>query len=278
MPELPEVETIARTLRLGTNGLPGLPGRTVTHALIQWARTLAEPLPAIFASQIEGLTFKDVSRRGKFLVCEIPPFYLLTHLRMSGDLKIVTLAEPAGSHDRVTLELDNNTRLVFNDTRKFGRMWFTPNPESVLQSLGPDALDPDLQPEKFFGMLHGKKRMLKPLLMDQSFLAGLGNIYTDEALFLARLHPATRADTLSLEQASQLLNAIRSVLFEGIKRNGASIDWVYRGGTFQNHFNVYRQTGKDCLRCGNIITRTIIGQRSTHYCPACQVYQEKEEV
>ncbi len=278
MPELPEVETIVRTLRLGTNGLPGLPGRTVTGALVHWERTLAEPQPEIFTSQIEGLTFKEVSRRGKFLVCEVPPFYLLTHLRMSGDLKIVPRAEPAGSHDRVSLDLDNNTRLVFSDTRKFGRMWFTTNPDDILQPLGPDALDLNLDQEKFFGMLQGKKRMLKPLLMDQSFLAGLGNIYTDEALFLARLHPAVRADTLSFDQAGRLLRAVRSVLNEGIERNGASIDWVYRGGSFQNHFNVYRQTGKACTCCGTQITRTIIGQRSTHYCPACQVFQEQREV
>ena len=278
MPELPEVETIARTLRLGTNGLPGLPGRTVTRAYVYWARTLAVPQPDVFISQIQALTFKSVFRRGKYLVCEIPPYHLLTHLRMSGDLKIVPGTEPAKSHDRVTLELDNATCLVFNDTRKFGRMWFTPDPESILHSLGPDALDPDLKAAGFFSMLQSKKMMLKPLLMDQSFLAGLGNIYTDEALFLARLHPAARADSLTFEQASRLLHAIHAVLIESISRNGASIDWVYRGGSFQNHFNVYRQTGKNCSHCGAIITRTVIGQRSTHYCPACQAYQEKEEV
>lgn len=278
MPELPEVETIARTLRLGTNGLPGLPGRTVTRAYVYWTRTLAVPQPDVFISQIQALTFKSVFRRGKYLVCEIPPYHLLTHLRMSGDLKIVPGPEPAKSHDRVTLELDNATCLVFNDTRKFGRMWFTPDPERILHSLGPDALDPDLKAAGFFSMLQSKKRMLKPLLMDQSFLAGLGNIYTDEALFLARLHPAARADSLTFEQASRLLHAIHAVLIEGISRNGASIDWVYRGGSFQNHFNVYRQTGKNCSHCGAVITRTVIGQRSTHYCPACQAYQEKEEV
>lgn len=278
MPELPEVETIARTLRLGTNGLPGLPGRTVTRAYVYWARTLAVPQPDVFISQIQGLTFKSVFRRGKYLVCEIPPYHLLTHLRMSGDLKIVPGPESAKNHDRVTLELDNATCLVFNDTRKFGRMWFTPDPERILHSLGPDALDPDLKAAGFFSMLQSKKRMLKPLLMDQSFLAGLGNIYTDEALFLARLHPAARADSLTFEQASRLLHAIHAVLIEGISRNGASIDWVYRGGSFQNYFNVYRQTGKNCSHCGAIITRTVIGQRSTHYCPACQAYQEKEEV
>ena len=273
MPELPEVETIARTLRLGTNGLPGLPGRTITRASVLWDRTLADPLPEIFISQIQGLTFSSVTRRGKFLICGLPPFTLLTHLRMSGDLKIVPQSECPGIHDRIAVELDNSARLVFNDTRKFGRMWFTQNPDNILQSLGPDALDP-LSPETFFAMLHSKKRMLKPLLMDQSFLAGLGNIYTDEALFLAGLHPAAKAQSLTFDQASLLLQAIQSVLQEGIERNGASIDWVYRGGSFQNHFNAYRQTGKACPRCGTAISRTIIGQRSTHYCPSCQVYQE----
>ncbi len=278
MPELPEVETIARALRLGMNGLPGLPGRTVIRASVYWKRTLVEPQPEIFARQIEGLTFNDVARRGKYLVCEIPPFFLLTHLRMSGDLKIVPHSKCPGLHDRATFDLDNNTRLVFNDTRKFGRMWFTQTPDLILKSLGPDPLDPQLNPDFFFNMLQGKKRMLKPLLMDQFFLAGLGNIYTDEALFLARLHPATSAESLTLSQASLLLQAIQKVLNEGIKRNGASIDWVYRGGSFQNYFNAYRQTGKACPRCGTAISRTIIGQRSTHYCPSCQVYQERKEV
>ncbi len=278
MPELPEVETIARTLRLGSNGLPGLPGRTITQALVLWERTLAEPASQEFLNAIQGLTIQTVSRRGKYLVLEIPPFNLLIHLRMSGDVRIEPLSTQQQKHDRVILLLDNDTRMAFNDTRKFGRMWLTKNPERILDRLGIDPLNILLQPEEFYACLHPKKKMLKPLLMDQSFLAGLGNIYTDEALYQARLHPTLRANSITLEQTKHLLCAIQSVLTEGIARNGASIDWVYRGGTFQNHFKVYRQTGKPCQTCGSPVCRIIVGQRSTHYCPTCQPEPNHREV
>lgn len=278
MPELPEVETITRTLRLGSNGLSGLPGRTVKQALVFWDRTLAEPALQEFLNAIQGLTIQTVSRRGKYLVLEIPPYYLLIHLRMSGDLRIEPLSTHQQKHDRVILLLDNDTRLVFNDTRKFGRMWLTQNPERILDHLGFDPLNSHLQAEEFYAGLHTKKKMLKPLLMDQSFLAGLGNIYTDEALHQARLHPTLRANLITFEQTKHLLCTIQSVLNEGIARNGASIDWVYHGGTFQNHFKVYRQTGKPCQTCGTPVCRIIVGQRSTHYCPTCQPEPNHQEV
>jgi formamidopyrimidine-DNA glycosylase len=113
---------------------------------------------------------------------------------------------------------------------------------------------------------------LKPLLLDQKFLAGLGNIYTDEALHLARLHPLLISDRIDEVQASVLLDSIRQVLDEGIQRNGASIDWVYRGGDFQNYFRVYQRTGEPCKQCGTLIERIKLGQRSTHFCPYCQQF------
>ena len=119
-------------------------------------------------------------------------------------------------------------------------------------------------------MLHQHRRQLKPLLLDQSFIAGLGNIYTDEALHLARLHPLQRSHWIDLEQAGRLWTAIRNVLQEGIQRNGASIDWVYRGGDFQNYFRVYQRTGQPCPVCATPVERTVIGQRSSHFCPQCQ--------
>jgi formamidopyrimidine-DNA glycosylase len=115
-----------------------------------------------------------------------------------------------------------------------------------------------------------RKRQIKPLLLDQSFIAGMGNIYTDEALFLSRIHPLTRADQITSAQAEQLLENIRLVLKEGIIRNGASIDWVYRGGEFQNYFRVYQRTGQPCPVCGSPIERIVVGQRGTHFCPVCQ--------
>jgi formamidopyrimidine-DNA glycosylase len=160
--------------------------------------------------------------------------------------------------------------LAFNDTRKFGRVWLTANPEHVLGKLGPEPFSRGFTPHWLHTALHNKRRQLKPLLLDQTFLAGLGNIYTDEALHIAKLHPLALSNSISAEQAVTLQAAVRRVLKEGIRRNGASIDWVYRGGEFQYHFRVYDRAGKPCPECGATIERIIVGQRSTHYCPNCQ--------
>ncbi|HOF25724.1 MAG TPA: zinc finger domain-containing protein, partial [Anaerolineaceae bacterium] len=178
--------------------------------------------------------------------------------------------EPTQKHDRLQLNFNSGWKLVFNDTRKFGRAWLTEDPQKVLSGIGSEPLDPDLTPDKFHAMLQVRSRQIKPLLMDQRFLAGLGNIYTDEALFSAGIHPLRRSDTLTQPEAERLLAAIREVLQQGILAKGASIDWVYRGGDFQNHFQVYKRTGSPCPRCGTPIQRIVVGQRSTHFCPVCQ--------
>ncbi|MDK2980719.1 MAG: formamidopyrimidine-DNA glycosylase [Chloroflexota bacterium] len=272
MPELPEVETIARALREGANSAEeALIGRRIEAAVVLWPRTLANRTPQAFSEQIRGQTIQSVGRRGKFLVLTLSRDTLLVHLRMSGDMRVEQRsAHPVLKHDRLILELDNSYRLAFNDTRKFGRAWLLADPQEVLDGLGPEPLDPALDATAFHEMLAARHRQLKPLLMDQSFLAGLGNIYTDEALHLAKLHPLLSADSLSQPQAARLLDAIRSVLSEGIRRNGASIDWVYRGGDFQNHFRVYGRGGESCPECGATIERLVVGQRGTHICPNCQ--------
>lgn len=274
MPELPEVETIARSLRSG--GVGGrnnlsIPGRRVKSASVLWDRSIAQPQPVEFARQLVGQTVGEVGRRGKFLTIHFDRDVLLVHLRMSGDLRV----EPDETrlnqtHDRVLIFFDDGIRLAFNDTRKFGRMWLTDQPEQVLGNLGLEPFDPALDAGAFHQQLRRHNRQLKPLLLDQSFLAGLGNIYTDEALHLAGLHPLTMSSRLDGDQSSRLLQAIRQVLSEGIQRNGASIDWVYRGGEFQNCFRVYQRTGQACPVCGTIINRIVVGQRGTHYCPVCQ--------
>ena len=190
---------------------------------------------------------------------------------MSGDMRVEDIqGNPVLKHDRLVLNLDNGSRLAFNDTRKFGRAWLLADPHEVLGGLGPEPFDPGLDATSFNEMLAARSRQLKPLLMDQSFLAGLGNIYTDEALHLAKLHPLRLSGSLNPAEAERLLAAIRAVLSEGIRRNGASIDWVYRGGDFQNHFRVYGRTGESCPECGETIERLVVGQRGTHICPNCQ--------
>ncbi|MBI5952019.1 MAG: DNA-formamidopyrimidine glycosylase [Chloroflexi bacterium] len=264
MPELPEVETIVRALK------PELVGRTILSADLRWARTLATPSPIQFKKQIAGQGIVDVSRRAKYLIVRLESYNFLVHLRMSGDLIVRPGKIKPEKHDRLLLHLSDGNYLAFNDTRKFGRVWLTDRPEKVLDKLGPEPLEKGFTPRWLFEALHSRKRSLKPLLLDQTFLAGLGNIYTDECLHRAKLHPRAASNNVTWEQAQALHKAIRAVLKEGIRRNGASIDWVYRGGEYQNHFRVYDREGKPCPVCGTVIQKFTVGQRGTHICPLCQ--------
>jgi formamidopyrimidine-DNA glycosylase len=274
MPELPEVETIVRSLSQGGRGGPSILGYKIEASFLYWQRTLAEPDEISFMERIQGQTIEDIGRRAKYIVFKLSHDTLIIHLRMSGDLRVEAGWENNKNkllpHDRLVLSLSNHLALVFNDPRKFGKVWLTSNPERILSNLGPEPLGNELTSGHFYEMLQHRHRQLKPLLMNQQFLAGLGNIYADEALFKARLHPLSISDKINTQQAEVLLKAIRDVLNEGIKRNGASIDWVYRGGDFQNMFNVYQRDGQNCYFCGSIIQRAMIGQRSTHFCPNCQ--------
>ena len=277
MPELPEVETIVRSLSnpVGNTEL-SIMGRKIIDTAVLWERTLANMKPAEFISRVLHQRVESVCRRGKFIVLGLSKDTMLIHLRMSGDLRVEPITDmngtnvPIQKHDRMLLVFDNHARLVFNDARKFGRVWLAADPADVLGGLGPEPLAEDLSAERFHQMVLTHQRQLKPLLMDQHFMAGLGNIYTDEALFLARLHPLRRSNSLSISESAALLNAIQSVLKEGIRANGASIDWVYRGGDFQNQFNVYGRKGEVCPVCGTEIQRLLVGQRGTHICPNCQ--------
>lgn len=272
MPELPEVETIAVILRQGNDEQPPVTGRQVLDTQLLWERTLASPSPAEFKARILGQTIVDSGRRGKYLLLPLSTDTLLIHLRMSGDLFVEPAAQPPAPHHRLMLNLDGGLRLAFNDTRKFGRVWLTTDPGTVLNGLGPEPLDPTFTTEDLYQRLQTRRRQLKPLLLDQSFLAGLGNIYTDEALNLAGLHPLTLANSLTEEQTGRLWDAIRKVLTDGIRSNGASIDWVYRGGSYQNQFRVYNRAGEPCPECGTPVERIVVGQRGTHLCPHCQPF------
>jgi formamidopyrimidine-DNA glycosylase len=280
MPELPEVETIARLLRnpvphelsvsenLTTR--PGIIGRVVHSVSIYWPRSLATPSKQEFETALPGQKVMAVSRRGKFLVIQLEDWFLLIHLRMSGDIRVEPKTKTSEKHDRMVLLLDDNWQMVFNDPRKFGRIWLVKSIDEVTGSLGAEPLDESTTGALLYHKLQSTSRRIKPVLLDQQIIAGLGNIYTDEALFLSGIHPLTPARKLTPLQAESLLRSIRFVLKEGIERNGASIDWVYRGGEFQNHFKVYQRTGKPCLVCGTPIQRMVLGQRGTHFCPDCQ--------
>lgn len=264
MPELPEVETIVRKLR------SELVGRKIESAELLWERTLATPSPADFIASICGQSIESLSRRAKYIVLGLTVDSLLIHLRMSGDLLIRNADEPVEKHDRLILHLSDGHYLAFSNMRKFGRVWLTPSPEDILGKLGPEPLDENFTVEMLYERLRQHKRQIKPLLLDQKFLAGMGNIYTDEALHLAGLHPLTKSDLIRRKQAEILWRNLREVLEEGIRRNGTSIDWIYRGGDFQNYLHVYGRKDEPCLNCGTPIQRITVGQRGTHFCPKCQ--------
>jgi formamidopyrimidine-DNA glycosylase len=267
VPELPEVETIVRSLQ------PAIAGETITSAGILWARTLAAPTIQELYDRLPGQTIQRLGRRGKHILIHLERDTLIIHLRMSGDMRVESGQLPLQPHDRAVFNFASGQRLVFINPRKFGRVWLVSDPEEILHKLGPEPFDEALTVDVFFERLQAHKRQIKPLLLDQHFLAGMGNIYTDEALHLARLHPLRLSNSLTRDDAEHLLVAMRNVLEEGIRRNGSSIDWVYRGGSFQNDFQVYQRTGEACYVCGNEIQRILVGQRGTHFCSVCQKRQ-----
>jgi len=270
VPELPEVETLVRILRTGSGGAPPLPGRSIRDVTIGWPGHIARPDAAAFQEAIRGRRIHDVQRRGKYLVFPLGDAAMLIHLKMSGDLTVVRTDSPGGRFEHTRFHLEDGWDLRFADARKFGKVFLLDDPSGVLGALGPEPMADGFTARVLRDRLRRHARALKPLLLDQTFIAGLGNIYADETLHRARLHPLRRSDRLSDDEARRLWRGIRAALRQGLRHNGASIDWVYRGGDFQNHFRVYQRTGEPCPVCGTRIRRIVVGQRGTHYCPSCQ--------
>jgi formamidopyrimidine-DNA glycosylase len=271
MPELPEVETVVRQLREGTPERgASIIGQTIARVTLRWTGHVARPSPQEFLHRLAGQKITGLTRRGKYLVFHLTQGFLLIHLKMSGDLAVVDHQAPRDKHAHTIFHFRAGGQLRFTDTRKFGRVYWVEHAEDVVGRLGPEPLEPDFTARRLGEMLAARHRALKPLLLDQTFIAGLGNIYTDETLHRARLHPLRRSDTLQPHEVRALWRSIRQALQSGIRHNGASIDWVYRGGHFQNHFRAYGRAGEPCLTCGTPIRRTVVGQRGTYFCPQCQ--------
>ncbi|MFN2138179.1 MAG: bifunctional DNA-formamidopyrimidine glycosylase/DNA-(apurinic or apyrimidinic site) lyase [Candidatus Promineifilaceae bacterium] len=269
MPELPEVETFVRALR------PAVVGRTIIAMHNTWPRHIDRPLPGELAERIAGRRIDAVNRRGKFLLFNLTPSgALVIHLRMSGHLSVVERSEPRDKHTHTVFILDNDTELRFRDTRKFGRVYLVDDPQEILYKLGPEPLSPDFTPESLAAMLADRKRAIKPFLLDQTMIAGIGNIYADEALHYAQIHPQRRTDSLTPAEIKRLHAGIQYVLDLGIKREGASISTYVKPdgemGDMQNEVAVFRRAGQPCPRCGATIERIVVGGRSTHFCPLCQ--------
>jgi formamidopyrimidine-DNA glycosylase len=284
MPELPEVETIARDLR----GL--VAGARITGASSNWPPTLRSHDAAAFAAAIEGREIEGVGRRGKQLLvwlgpaAQAPdPAVLTVHLKMTGQLFVVPAGTSQDRHVHVVLALADGRELRFRDMRKFGRMGLyrrdlrTGEPvegEAVgVLAAGAEPLADDFTARRFAEMLASRRGRLKTLLMNQDFLAGVGNIYADEALWRARLHPLREAHSLRPDDVRRLHEALREVLAEAVERRGSSVDDYTApegDGSMQEHLRVYQRAGEPCERCGRHIRRIVVGGRSTHFCSWCQ--------
>jgi len=261
MPELPEVETVARALVSEK-----LLGRKILNVSIFFG---SEEL-----LQLRGREFLDIGRRGKFLVFTMTGCTMLAHLRMSG--KFLIKEGNREKHEQVVFDLDEGRSLRFYDPRKFGRLVVTKDPLEVLGKLGPEPLEWDF--DSFFRELGKRARGIKVLLLDQEFIAGIGNIYADEALWQAGVHPLYIASELGRKEASGLFEAIQRVLLRGIAEKGTSLGKGLanfqqvngESGRHQNHLDVYGRGGGECKRCSEIIVKTRVGGRGTHICPKCQ--------
>lgn len=264
MPELPEVETIARGLR------PQLVGRRIVALDARWPKALRPSLERVEQGCV-GRRVDGVGRRGKHLLLELSEGdWLIVHLRMSGRFEWVEPDGPEPRHARTLWRLDDGRALAMDDARKFGTVTWSPDPLGTLSRLGPEPLDPAFSPARFEAMLASRRRALKPLLLDQHFLAGLGNIYVDESLFRAGLHPLTPASSVTPEQVGTLHGHIQQVLSEAIDSCGTSIDWIYPQGRMQNYLRVYGRAGEPCGSCGTPIERLVVAQRGTWICRTCQ--------
>jgi len=273
MPELPEVETIARGLRAA------LPGRRVLS--VRLGKTDFIDDPAAIEQQLSGARISAVRRHGKFLLLDFDSsngaahnFSLLIHLGMTGRLVTCDPQAPVSPQTHVFFALDDGRELRYTDVRRFGRMGIVTEglQKNGLASLGLDPLE--TSENQFAALLKDRRVRIKALLLDQHVLRGIGNIYADESLWRARIHPARLGAKLMADELHRLYRAIREVLNEAIRLRGSSIaDYVDSDGNlggFQRRHRVYQRTGKKCFRCGAVIRRTIVAGRSSHFCPRCQ--------
>ncbi len=294
MPELPEVETIARELR------PLLVGHTITDAWFDWPRQIKHPAPKDFVRQIRGRQILSVDRRAKWIVVSLTgqsgaesagdEAVLAIQVKMTGYLHVVAAEEPTDKHVHFKFTLEDGNELRMRDPRKFGRMGLYRRDEAgmvlgadeageLFAAFGPEPLDDAFTLADFRRRIRRRKARLKTLMMDQGFVAGVGNIYADEALWRARLHPLRSGAGLNSAQERELYRSLRAVLSEGIERRGSSVD-SYRApagaGNMQHFLNVYGRTGMPCPRCGRPTRRIVVGARSTHFCSWCQRLPQRE--
>jgi formamidopyrimidine-DNA glycosylase len=272
MPELPEVETVVRGLR------EPLVGRSVRDVWTDWPKVMRPFDPATFTARIQGQTVRAVNRRAKYIICELDHDVLAVHLKMTGRLYVARSIPPEDRWVHLQLTLDNGYSLYFSDARRFGRVFLAARFDEIAPDLGPEPLTDDFTVDVLRERLKGRHRAIKALLLDQSFIAGVGNIYADECLHRAGIHPLRHADSLNEDEIARLYHTIRATLNDGITHEGASVNWYRKPdgekGNSQNHFYVYDREGEPCLTCGQPIHKIRVAQRGTHFCPNCQPEHE----
>ncbi|MDP2661988.1 MAG: bifunctional DNA-formamidopyrimidine glycosylase/DNA-(apurinic or apyrimidinic site) lyase [Dehalococcoidia bacterium] len=269
MPELPEVETILNDLA------PRMMGRIFREVVVKWPGAIAGSSLQEFVETLPGSRVERMSRRGKYLLLQLAPRQtVIIHLGMTGRVCLLQPEEIPDAHCRVLFRLDAGLELSFSDVRKFGRVWLVADSETVVGKLGPEALEIESRVEYLREKLQDRSTNIKAMLLDQTLLAGLGNIYVDEALYEAGIHPSRRAGGLSPEEISCLARSISRVLRRGILNRGTTFDdyrdGLGRKGNNQEALSVFHRTGAPCHRCGTTIKRTVVAGRGTHFCPRCQ--------
>lgn len=273
MPELPEVETYIRALE------PQLRGKSIVDCRVLWPAIVAAPDPAHLPALLRGRSFQRFGRRGKYMLFGLDSGEtLIVHLRMTGELRVQPPAMAPDKHTHFMLQLDSGEWLHYRDQRKFGRIWLVDEVESVVAKLGPEPLSEAFTAAALAQALEMRTASVKAMLLDQRVVAGVGNIYADEALFAAGIAPQRPAGSLSETEVSRLVAAIRAVLQSAIDLRGSSLGsgpQNYRPpdglpGAAQEAHQVFRRTGLPCPNCGAAIERRVLAGRSTHYCPQCQ--------
>ncbi|WP_033170814.1 bifunctional DNA-formamidopyrimidine glycosylase/DNA-(apurinic or apyrimidinic site) lyase [Selenomonas sp. ND2010] len=273
MPEMPEVEIICRYLDTV------LTGQKIMKIDLLLPRQIKWPEPEAYRAMAIGRTIQAMKRRGKYLIMELDNGNeLIFHLRMTGRLVFEPEGESHDSYARLLFHLDGGGLLVYGDTRTLGAVYALAPGERWrihgLAEMGPEPLSPEFTPEYLYQLVQGKKTLIKSLLLNQKYIGGIGNIYDDEALFLAGIHPQRRAGTLTQEECQRLYGTINSVIEAGIRDGGTTFRDYQNGegrqGSHQEHLFVYNRKGQPCRKCGTSIEKITVGGRGTHYCPHCQ--------
>ena len=269
MPELPEVETIKNEL------LPYVVGHNISGVTLFWEGIVRQPLLKEFYSRILDQEITGLIRRGKYLIFSLSSGdFLVIHLKMTGSLLFIKDSSQQPKYTRAIIHLDNGTGIFFRDPRKFGTMQLVKDKNSILSKLGPEPLVPEFTTEVLAQRLTKRKAPIKVVLTDQSFIAGLGNMYADEALFSAGIHPLRPANSLSHDETRRLHQAIKQVLQSAIGSKGASVSTYFRPsgklGTAHFQFRVAHRGGQPCPICGTAIKRIPIRHRGSYFCPNCQ--------